>query len=564
MHTGLPNGHSAGNDMSGSNGLGISGEDVILPDRHSEPGRNWFWNGLTRDASHRHANRHPNGLQALSEDGPAPSFEQQSAQEDIIEEDPKGDLKALDNAATFNAQNPPSTGLTRARSTTQMNELREQMQDLKGKISNLKRRAREDNMRRRSFQSLRAPSPFTDAERWYTGSPSSEDIKQGRSSPRFLQVVESPGMIETPSKVVSHDLGNASTTTRNFVENPEDQVDNGKGQTEESPYGAMEDAEEIPKTDVNGFPSQKKRLVLVDEPHLAGASHIGVESPLAEEPSSVDPEAREDSLYGNEDYHETSTSPVIERHEDRPDAFDYEHFILSSALGTYSGVGMRRSSSKKKKRANSSSSESSVETTKPRNSTDAMPHEDRMTNGGHVRKDSINSVSTDNTFATANEDADSDEEPDGWTFGHTRSGSQQAEPVRKLSRSNQNAPDGPISNGVLSSGSMKHIATAKKSHANGNTHKSPPMQNESIVQPPDLLTMLSTTNPWQEGAPPVKLNLGDRDRELVERLVRSLAKVCAEAPTLQSESSIYESRVFRRKLDAARRVLDGEMNGEAF
>ena len=549
--------------MGAPNGLSQNGEDAPLPDRHSEPSRNWFWNGLTRDTSHRHANRHPNGLQALSEDGPAPSFEQQAAQEDVIEEDQCMDSKALDAAATFNAQNPPSTGLTRARSTTQMNELRDQMQDLKGKISSLKRRAREDNMRRRSFQSLRAPSPFTDAERWYTGTPSSEDVKQGGSSPGLLKDVESPAMVDAPSKTVSHDPGYTSIATKDFVENYENGAGFGENQLRWSPREDVKAAEERPENDINGFPSQKQRLVLVDEPPLADAD-IDAESPLLEESSPLEFEAREDSLYGDEDYHETSTSPVVERHEDRPDAFDYEHFILSSALGTYSGVGMRRSSSKKKKRANSSSSESSVETTKPRNSTDAMPQEDFMTNGGHVRKDSINSVSTDNTFATANEDADLDEEQDGWTFGHTRSGSRQAEPVRKLNRGNQSVPDGPILNGVQSSGSRKHIATAKKGHANGILRKSPPTEKEGIPQPPDLLTMLSATNPWQEGAPPVKLNMGDKDRELVERLVKSLAKVCAEAQTLQAETSIYESRVFRRKLDAARRVLDGEMNGEAF
>lgn len=69
--------------------------------------------------------------------------------------------------------------------------------------------------------------------------------------------------------------------------------------------------------------------------------------------------------------------------------------------------------------------------------------------------------------------------------------------------------------------------------------------------------------PGEEAGPASSLQLGDRDEELVERLVKSLAKVCGHVHESGAEGSQYEARVFRRKLDAARRVLDGEMNGEA-
>ena len=56
------------------------------------------------------------------------------------------------------------------RSTSAASGLRDQMNDLKGRISSLKLKAQEDHLRRRSMQSLRAPSPFTSADTWYPGS----------------------------------------------------------------------------------------------------------------------------------------------------------------------------------------------------------------------------------------------------------------------------------------------------------------------------------------------------------------------------------------------------------
>ena len=55
------------------------------------------------------------------------------------------------------------------RSTSAASGLRDQMNDLKGRISSLKLKAQEDHLRRRSMQSLRAPSPFTSSETWHPG-----------------------------------------------------------------------------------------------------------------------------------------------------------------------------------------------------------------------------------------------------------------------------------------------------------------------------------------------------------------------------------------------------------
>ena len=179
LATTLPNGRPPGEEAS--NGAGANGVDAALRERHSEPSRNWFWNGLTRNTSLKNAGRH-NGLQPLNEDGPAPeSFEESAAQHEDIEEEATVDLSSPE-AATSEAHTPPTNGLARARSTTQMHELREQMQDLKGKISTLKQRAREDSLKRRSLQSLRTPSPFTAAEQWYMGAHSAEGSQSAPGS----------------------------------------------------------------------------------------------------------------------------------------------------------------------------------------------------------------------------------------------------------------------------------------------------------------------------------------------------------------------------------------------
>ena len=536
-------------------------------DRHSEPSRNWFWNGLTRNTSLNHANRHPNGLQALNEDGPAlDSFDQPTARQDTIQEEQSVDLHSPD-VDTFNTKHPPVNGLTRARSAAQMHDLREQMQGLKGKISTLKQRAREDSLRRRSLQSLRTSSPFTDAEQWYAETPESDEA--GNAS------ILEPSQLNDSTYIKSNrendspqDSGHASPMFKaNGHEDPKEALPDGDV-LEGRDFADEQDIDgELSIKSPNGFPSPKKRLMLIDDPPgLPDEDDIDILK--AEETQIlVDHGAKDDSLYGDQDYHEASASPFIERHEDRPDAFDYEHFILHSAMGSYSGVGVRRSSSKKK-RANSQSSESSVETTKPRNSMGGSSQgEERLSFGAHARQGSVDTVSSVNTFATADEGEalDIDTSDSHLQESGTRSWHPGIATMQRTHERSKSAGGIGQANGYGPTPIPKaHITTAQRAYIKGTAYKALPPSTGPPPPPPDLLTVLSATTSWQEGAPPRKISLGDRDRELVERLVRSLAKVCSQVHTTDSEESKYEARVVRRKLDAARRVLDGEMNGEAF
>ena len=526
----------------------LQGGDPAAKERNSEPSRNWFWNGLTRNTSLNHAGRH-NGLQPLNEDGPAPESFQQSPQPTNEDRDDETfDLEPSPKAATFEAPNPPNAGLTRARSTNQMRDLRDQMQDLKGKISTLKQRAKEDNLRRRSLQSLRTPSPFTAAEQWYTGQPVTE---AGQSSAQGIGLVNAPKVpdaeeprndaapedFEHVLEATNGDYAeqNGGVDTKGLLSKPTNQED------ETTPRSSQ-----VGSITYHKSPRQSpaERLIIVDEP------------------SPVDLNGKEDSLYGDQDYHDTSAEPVVERHEDRPDAFDYEHFILHSAMGSYSGVGVRRSSSMRKRR-DSDSSASSVETTKAKSSTSevngyATNGNESSSSGGHVRKDSVDSVSTVNTFATATEgklSPASDDDDDDWTPRQTMAGSWQ--PDAKKHKVNG-------VNGSPKTRGKKHIASVYKASKND---AKPVREKASPTQPPDLLSYITSIirpDSPGEGGPVRPLQIGDRDRELIERLLGSLAKVCANLHKLGAEGAVYEARICRRKLDTARRMLDGEVNGEAF
>ncbi len=572
LQTGLSNGFSTRGDIGEPNGLGIVGTDAYPPDRQLEPNRNWFWNGLTRNTSLNHANRHANELEALNEDGPATiSFAQRVAREEVIEEERSIDLRSP-TAAAFDVKNSASVGLTRARSITQMHDLREQMQDLKGKISTLKQRAKEDNLRRRSMQSLRTPSPFTAAEQWYNGTPSPED-KGGEPVYRsgLVDEAQEPRNPEGRSRNVPEDSGHASPVelvTKDHHEILDDEVIPGEDPLDELREENHDAELEVERID--GLPSQKERLLLVDEPLAGGVIPDHTDAAVVEEDFVVESESREDSLYGDQDYHETSTSPIITKHEDREDAFDYEHYILTSAMGSYTGIGVRRSSSMRK-RSNSLTSDSSAETTKPRNSMgdDVRNRDTHLMNGRHGRQDSIDSISTTNTFATANEvnDSDSNSSQDDRTPRKPPTPSYHPEPPRthKPNPSNESLPDHFQTNSLQNHNRKTHIVSAQK----GYTNHTFPITKTPPPPLPDLLTLLSSHPSWQSG--PLPLSLGDRDKELVERLVKSLANVCSQVHRLGAEgggesngNSEHELRVFRRKMDAARRVLDGEMNGEVF
>ena len=534
-------------------GLGITSEEG------TDSGRPWFWNGLSRTTSLAQRERH-HALEPLDEDGPAPEkFNRQSpAKPEAQDEDTAADQgfddprKASGPFADFDSANPPAPtyGLTRARSTTQMRDIRDQMQDLKGKISTLKQRARQDSLYRRSLQNLRTPSPFTAAEQWYTGVPLHEERTASVSpQPNGTPRMESPAHV-SPKK-------STEELTNGHFKAEDDERDND--------LGVDVHEQERPETALLATTSHKETVVEQNDiPKVSIHNATASEKSLPELPSPNEGEAAsvrraEDGLDDDEDqYHETSALPVGERHEDRPDAFDYEHFFLHSSMGHHKTSASRSSSQ---------SSDSSMETTKPTDSdADAVPvSSNSHPRSTHARKESVESASSFTT-APSEERSTTDEEterPKNVVIAPARSDS--------LKHLNANRSNGHKTRELRRERSSKGSKKGTRPPSNSFSSSHPAAiaqkrENGTIPSPcsSPLLGYLATVSPKSE---PGEIKLGDRDTELTERLFQSLARVCADLeaidPAEEGESK-YKARMYRRKLDAARRVLDGEVNGEAF
>ena len=524
-------------------------------DRNVEPTRNWFWNGLTRSASV--ADRHKNGLQPLNEDGPAPdSFERQVIREEDEEESEKAPNKHDPQASavsTFNAQNPHSPGLTRARSTNQMRDLRDQMSDLKGKISTLKQRAREDSLRRRSLQSLRTPSPLNNAEQQDYSKVPLADVQNRGTGLGLLGVPQANA--QAPVVVPNDQLEPTMAAREPML--VQKAVDKDVPMDNDSGVGLHESPERTPPT-ATAQPPSNERLKQVEQLTSDGntveasreySSHTppSTESEIRNSQAVEDEESNEveDSLYDNQDYHET----VGERHEDRADAFDYEHFFLHSAMGHYGRTH----------RSSTHSSNYSTETERPATIVlGGDAEEGNELSGRHERQNSVSSVSSAATFATATE-GETKEIDDDWTPRQTMAGTWLVEsPVSDANGQKEDAPQAR----PRKQGETKRERSTKKhrrEHSvteNGVTAPAP--------ETPELLEYLASLVSQQTGEPVTRLILSDSDKELADRVVKSLAMVCSDLHGFSAGGGKYEARVCRRKLDTARRYLDGEVNGEAF
>jgi len=494
---------------------------------------------------------HGSSLEPLNEDGVVPEFDSEHANHS----------SGLDRIISPFGESRP---LSRSTSSMQMRDLRDQMTDLKGRLSVLRDRARDDTMKRRSLQSLRTPSPFTAAEQWYAGSKNYGDSPLSADG----------GIAQPPWK--DQDEGGAETAF---------QVMN-TSEAKNIPHYAESDATISTTND--------PRINVEDEE---------VFDPAGEEEASVEEEDF-DTDYNDEIverdeaddydsdaslYHDTVAVPIS--HEDREDAFDYEHFFLHSAMGTISQQRLARRGS-----ASSFSSEDSVETTRgpaaPKE-TSLLSNEERASLG-HFRSESTDSISTVATFATADEGVDSDSEDDEArdnfavqfvnasplqkdtlaaakrsTFGGTFSAVPEDEEVEQSTPQSDDSSSSTTTehNPRERNGNSNHrpsVSSFDSLSSNGTT-RSFPLVNKpksagisGLISGDSGTSILPGADSFTKGASdnesPVSM-LAREDRILVERLVASLGK-CVLG--LQEAGFSYEGRVWRRRLDAARRVLEGQ------
>ncbi|KAL8898961.1 MAG: hypothetical protein Q9192_001807, partial [Flavoplaca navasiana] len=520
---------------------GISNTTMDAPantaTKQGSESRDWFWAGLTRNPTHSAA-RHTNyGLQPLNEDGPPPStFDSpERYQTPPVEEQDLEGISATQqdpNDSNPEQAGPSSNGLTRAKSTNQMRDIRDQMQDLKGKISNLKQRAREDSLRRRSLQSLRTPSPFTAAEQWYAGA-SGNNRDRSRSRPREGSPPSTQPRTEEEDETLQYP-----------VQAPDSQA---QGQPSTAVEEASRDLEGYQHSENHGEDpiargSDDSPRTVIDRP-LSGGEELATDTTL-DEPSVLSDES---SIEGEPPESDPSMLELaaLPRHEDRPDAFDYEHLFLHSGMGTL-GQGRRS-------RSSSHSSSYSVETTKPSRASTGTTDitRDRITSfdeheegsspaqhSAHARKGSVDSVSTVATFATATEgdrNGESDTDEEEWVNKRPMAGSWEPDYPRPQRHDGHQ----------LSSKAVGHTAQtrsppqAKRHSPNAAASPmEPSMSRPYETSLPDFLAFLSGKLPSTTGSTASQtIELSDSDKELAEKLVCSVAKVCAQLQAFSMEGN---------------------------
>ena len=227
------------------------------------------------------------------------------------------------------------------RSASATGSIRMQMQDLKGRISSLKQKAQEDNMRRRSLLNLRTPNPFTCAGSWYGA---------GSTYRTEDSLVAADGGVDAkcdpPARDSLREEDSSDESTPKAT--PSEKPTPSGALSGQSDHGSQKQSAngEI----IAGDYEQQNGFHADDVPEYDEEDGESVDYNDCVSVQDDDLEEGGDSVYEDAVYE----MPVAERHEDRVDAFDYEHFFLHSAMGTYSSASRRSSSDRKSTRLNSS------------------------------------------------------------------------------------------------------------------------------------------------------------------------------------------------------------------
>jgi hypothetical protein len=509
-------------------------------------------------------------------------------------------------------------GLTRSlsqASTRSARDLRDQMMGLKTKVIDLKARAQADNLRRRSLQNVRAPSPYDQAaEQWYAGA---AEYKAGESplstnaglgwSPRQ--------QVQTPQFVAPTSPGEDSATLRNEA-NGASLATPGATRTDvNTPTLHMDLSKIQPGRDGENSPAQPSHY----EDAFEESSDLEDAVAASEEEQVYLNEALEESLQEAEPEFSLMSEGMVdltgepERHEDRVDAFDYENMFLHSALGNYSQTGLHRRLSNSNSE-DSESSDASAETARGAAQEDEEEEKDveeddvnGFSNGdlptptarrapwAHSRSNSAESVSSIATYATAAEggvdsESGSDTIPEILNWGNRPSAfnSFPTPPSTSTILGMQSRAAKKGSSLLVTSTSQSEPETNQLSRSKGFGGELPtppeispkdvkyPMQNQpkpqQVPRPADteilMASLITLADPtfrhWSADSPtgaPTDM-FTNVDKDLVLTLLRSVGAVCSNILTSDRRGDVYESRVWRRRLDAARRVLIGEFEVE--
>ncbi|KAF1356928.1 hypothetical protein BDV97DRAFT_21832 [Delphinella strobiligena] len=201
-----------------------------------------------------------------------------------------------ENESTVASVHHSSNMSCQSSSTT---DLREQMDELKGRISSLAVRAREDSLRRRSTQNLRQACPLVNSN-IYSSPAQQSNLRRTSSSAHVgrhtaaLSATPSPPRTEDGQLIFDPNLGYAALSpTRRSLRSPSMDDDTVSSLTESYQSSTSSPSRTITDTSEDG----ESNSIYEDAPNL----------PLASQ-----------------------------RHEDREDAFDYGNLFLHSSMGTFS------------------------------------------------------------------------------------------------------------------------------------------------------------------------------------------------------------------------------------
>ncbi|RDW76406.1 uncharacterized protein DSM5745_06398 [Aspergillus mulundensis] len=460
---------------------------------------------------------HRASVSSIQQHGSNPSMKERASSGSPPVSEEEEDETKPSNMEEFNTAYPVHDPPSRSQSQLQVRDLQDQMKGLHIKISTLKVKAQEDGLRRRSLQSLRTPSPLTAATHWYAN-PLDHTARRSplRLSAEYEQYMDSP--------INSHFNGSgqkSSSNTDSTLLVPET-VSSEPVQSSDGPIVAA-----FELTDHESDHSTAESLYEDAEEDIDRAA---LEEILRE---PLDDDLAADELESFPGVPHTDDTP----HEEREDAFDYEHFILHSALGNYTQARLRRQSN---------ASETSVETTRPVNKRRSMR------SIKHSRSNSNNSISTIATFATAAEGRDDVESVLYWDrkfnveLNHTY-----AEDDEEPTDIDSEAERTPRKSKSLA---VEVISQRPDSAATGSA--TPTSLASSLVS-----TVRAAASPHPNSANS-HLGINDDDTRLLEQLFKSLGDVCMNLQelTLTPDYDEKQARLLRRRLEAARRVLDGELD----
>ena len=521
----------------------------------------------------------------------------------------------------------PTTALARASSVMSnrsTKEIREQISNLHAKISDLKDKTQADSMRRKSTPSLRTPSPFRSAqapEQWYTSTPGYKEA--GSPINTTVGMDWSSSRQERPLEVQFTPSTAQAQTYLNL----------------ELPATKYSDHLTVTRTDQNSpslhksvhlepMPFENPQSVFQESLYEDAAQELEDDEPVAasEEEQIYLNEVLEESLQDLEPevpgipQHLLPAEGVTKRHEDRFDAFDYENMFLHSVLGNYTGAATRSETP-------SDSDCSSVTTTQMDQNTPIQDQEEEWTQVGEgneveeeeaatpvqltflsrtalisdaleeptkpwmkaARSNSMDSVSTVATFATATEGAGRDEESEdeapsailNWGSGirfpqppmsskhEATSSVWPTPPLNGDSRQLQiRSPHIVQTQGTIVSNGMPTppIQSPKSLLASSTPLRQANAQRDMPVDHPantEILmeSLIKLTDPeFKVGGRPGSVVFSDIDKDLVLDLLRAVGAVCNEILKAEKKHEVRAAKVLRRRLDESRQLLKGRAN----